>query len=126
MDKGGCEQSHPDRDMHHVPDGHHAPGIGDGGRLGGAQGRIELNPFRGARDTGVDVTPDKTADDHDGGHQGHGPRQAVELPGSVQKNHEGSHQPGENVELEPLRHPAPAHRARTFAQAVERLGHEHQ
>src|SRR5690349_1601448 len=44
----------------------------------------------------------------------------------MQQHHIRPHQPGEYVNLQPGRHLSPPHTTASFAQAIERLGHQHE
>lgn len=125
VDESGGEERHTDRDVDDVPDRQQASGTRQGTRLELAGGSLDLDTLQGARDPGIDVASDKTADDDNDGEQGGGAGQAVELPGGMQQDQVRSHQAGEDVELEPGGHAAPAGGAAAFADGVQGFGEQH-
>ena len=112
--------------MDGVPEGHQAPGIRQRPGLHLADQPGVLQAIGGAGDAGVNVAPDKAAENDDPGeHQGD-PCQAVELPGGVEQHHERADDAGVDVELQPVGHAPPAGAARALAQAVQGFGEQHQ
>ncbi len=69
--KGGGEERHAKRDVNRVPERHQAAGVGKrGGFHHGGQAGV-FQAVCGARDAGVDVTPDEAAE-HDHARQQQG------------------------------------------------------
>ena len=108
VDQRGCEQRHANRDVNGMPESQHVTGVGNCRGLRPAQRGIRLDAIGSAGDAGIDITANKSADDHNQSHQRHRPGQSVELPGCVQENHVRPHETGKNVEFKPFRHLAPA------------------
>lgn len=67
VDEGRREERHPDRDVHGVPDGERPARIRQRRSLELAGGCIQFRAVEGARDAGVNVTPNESAEDDDDG-----------------------------------------------------------
>ncbi len=123
MDERGGEQCHPDRDVDGMPERHQPARLFES-LLG--KRPFDLEPVQGARDAGKDIAADKAADHDNDREQGCHAGKAVEFPGGMQQHHERTHQAHEDMDLQPGGHSSPLHAAAAFAQAVERLGHQHE
>ena len=105
-----------------MPDGQPPPCPGKCRRLGLCPGIGHLNPIQGAREAGINISPDEPTDDNDVFEKGGGSAQAVELPRGVPQYQVGPYQPGENMKLEPGFHAAPAGFPAVFSEGIQGFG----